>query len=135
MTRLRTLLVAVGILIVAPSCVWADSNIKFNSCNPSVTTGTGTITIAASGTYSLDSCATLKSVTLYAVLSCGGPGQEIACDTCNGGWGEKSVTISGLSTGSYTVNVYVRLYVTVGCEDQYYDTETISRMVSVCGCE
>jgi hypothetical protein len=52
-----------------------------------------------------------------------------------GSWTSGELSISGLAAGSYTVNIYARLYVVEGSDDQYYDTALSSQMITICGCE
>ncbi len=134
MRALRAFLLILVVLVLMPSPVWATdyATISFGACQPSVTTGRGPITIDASGTYTKDASATLKSVTLYAVLSNGGPGAEGDCGLSKNTWAcGTPLTISCLSSGSYTVNVYARIYVTVCGADYYYDTTVYTTMVTI----
>jgi hypothetical protein len=133
MTPLRTLLLVLAPLVLVPSHVWADSSISFGCGKPLVFVDGDTITISAEGTYTLDGCATLKSVTLYAVLSDGGQGGQDACTASSGSWSNGDITLSGLAPGTYTLNIYARLYVTVASEDQFYDTPVDSRQVTIGG--
>jgi hypothetical protein len=134
MRPLRTCLFVLAALVLGPSNVWADSSISWGSTPPNITIVGSTVTVSASGSYTLDGTATLKSVTFYAVFSEGGVGGQGIDTASSGTWSSGTITLSGLANGTYTLNIYARLYVTVCGADQYYDTPVKSFSVSICGC-